>query len=149
VVGTVCAVKGGMRNKKIVQEKRMGTEHSKVLLVDDNELTLRSMSRALQLGGVSNVAVSDPVKALDYYRGAQDMIVMTDYRMPLMNGLDLIKRVRQLNQEALCILYTGYTDDINQEEMAQEGVKFFSKPLNIESLIDYITINTKKEKNNV
>jgi DNA-binding NtrC family response regulator len=107
------------------------------------------MSRALQLGGVSNVAVSDPVKALDYYRGAQDMIVMTDYRMPLMNGLDLIKRVRQLNQEALCILYTGYTDDINQEEMAQEGVKFFSKPLNIESLIDYITINTKKEKNNV
>lgn len=118
--------------------------YKQVLLVDDNELILKSISKALFMGGLPNIAFKHPLKALEYFKKKSDVILITDYRMPRMNGLELINQVKYINQDTTCIIYTGYPEEIDKSSLAEKDIRFFNKPLKIEILIDYIKTKQKE-----
>lgn len=116
-----------------------GTEggQTKLLLVDDDPAVLDSLKLLLGLSGFDIVAAKDPTEALDYMEsGGEPDILITDYRLPVMNGVDLVKRVRGLAERDIpAVLISGDTSEekIRDSELANYHV--MHKPSNAKDLI--------------
>jgi DNA-binding NtrC family response regulator len=59
------------------------------------------------------ISFTDPMRAIEEMERTPVDVVISDYLMPGMNGLDLLKKVRSLQPEAMLIMLTGYADKQN------------------------------------
>ncbi len=87
-----------------------------VLLVDDNRdglLVRRSLLE--ELGYTVQIAKSGE-EGLKIFEGANFDVVVTDYRMPRMNGVELIERIRSVNANARIILLSGFVEPLGLTE---------------------------------
>ena len=68
-----------------------------ILLVDDEKDILDLFSEFLTSNGFNTISYDNPVKALEYfYENTNNCsVVITDYRMPQMSGIDLIKKIKE------------------------------------------------------
>ncbi len=100
-----------------------------VMLVDDNSLVLTVHELMLQDFGHKVISKGDAQSALSLIRAGEDIdLVITDYRMPLMNGIEFIKSLRQILPRVPVIMLTGY---YNAAEIEPEldVFKCLSKPI--------------------
>jgi serine phosphatase RsbU (regulator of sigma subunit) len=92
-------------------------EHPKtasIVLVDDDELALSSLRALFSLETDYLVTCfDDPVRACKELESTPVDVVVSDYLMPRMNGIDLLKEVRRVQPEAARILLTGFADKVN------------------------------------
>lgn len=83
---------------------------SRVLLVDDDEKLLASLRRVLH-GSFDIVATKDPLQALKIIEFQGPFaVVISDYRMPLMNGIELFSRISRLDRHVQRIMLTGHAE---------------------------------------
>lgn len=83
----------------------------KILLVDDDYLVRSNSALMLADLGHTVVEASSGKSALELWRNDRDIeLIVTDYLMPGMNGLDLAKEIRRMAPELPIILATGYVD---------------------------------------
>ncbi len=108
------------------------------MLIDDNLITLKSVGKALEMNGYSTSRYFDPLQAVADYDPARFFLVVTDYRMPSLNGIEVLKAIKQKNLEASIIVYTGFPDEKIKQEILENGAMDFYKPLDIEKLIEKI-----------
>lgn len=110
-----------------------------IYVVDDDSDVLGSLQFLLETDGFDVRAFKSGAALLgDSASGAADCFVI-DYKMPEMNGLDLVKRLRSRDILAPVILITGYPDEQISERAASAGVHHvLSKPLLDDSLIGHI-----------
>lgn len=113
-----------------------------LLFVDDEQSVLDSLSLTIPWDeyGIEEVhqALSGR-EALDLIGRQTVHLMIADIRMPGMNGLELIKQVRQLSAHTRCMLLTGYADfEYARQAIEQEAVHYFLKPVNIAQLIDAV-----------
>lgn len=80
-----------------------------LLLVDDEERILRSL-RMLFFTGYTVHTTTDPQEALHILREHQVHVVISDQRMPDMQGSELLRRAREISPATMRILLTGYSD---------------------------------------
>lgn len=95
----------------------------RVLVVDDDAAVARVLQRLLERHGYAVEIARDPAAALE--RVARDdsvELVITDYDMPQMNGLDLAERIRDLRPGLPVVLVTGLGDAATNERSAQVGI---------------------------
>lgn len=87
-----------------------GESVARILIVDDDENFLSSIRRVLQ-GQFDIVTTKDPVQALKIveYQGPFAAVI-SDYRMPFMNGIELFSRVVTIDKRVQRILLTGYPE---------------------------------------
>lgn len=100
------------------------------LLIDDDESCLLTLRQFVEQAGYSCSCCQEPVSAVEQYQPAQYDIVITDFRMPGMDGLEVLTAIRAKHAQAIVILVTGY----GNEEMAAEARElgafaFLYKPL--------------------
>ncbi len=83
-----------------------------ILLIDDELDSFNSLVAAVEPAGNKCKKFNCPVQALETYRQHQDLygVVITDMKMPGMNGIEFLKQARTLNPEARVIIITGYGD---------------------------------------
>ncbi len=81
-----------------------------VLIVDDEPNILRSLRRLLKHEPFRTVATTDPYEALSCLRHEPVAVLITDQRMPELDGDHLIARVKALDERVVCIRLTGYPD---------------------------------------
>ena len=87
-----------------------------ILLVDDNRLGLVARKSVLEELGYRITTATEGLEALEQYnQGAFDLVI-TDYKMPKMDGLELIKRIRGISADAPIILISGYADALGMNE---------------------------------
>lgn len=102
-----------------------------ILLVDDEETILDVGKRALnRLGYKVSVAANgrEALKVLSANTNQFDLII-TDYAMPHMTGVELAKTVLTTHPGMPIILFTGYSELIRSDEMKKAGIKeLISKP---------------------
>lgn len=101
----------------------------RVLLVDDEEELRRSTAQALGLFGLSvhTFASADPV--LELIGFSFEGVVVTDIRMPGMDGMSLLHRIRELDPEIPVILVTGHGDvQLAVKAMREGAYDFLEKP---------------------
>ncbi len=110
-----------------------------IMVIDDNEFTLKSICYALNMGGFPNHGFSDPEEALSKYNKNIYRLIITDFRMPKLNGIEVLKLILQMNRDAKVIVYSAFADDEIQIEALNLGaLLFLKKPFNYEFLIETI-----------
>jgi CheY-like chemotaxis protein len=117
-------------------EERRG-QGERILFVDDEPSLARIGDRRLQSLNYQVSAHTDPRKALEHFRdhaGELDLVV-TDYTMPGMTGLDLASQLIQIRPDIPIILLTGFVDEMDEPVMQQAGIRrVLRKPVTIEEL---------------
>jgi CheY-like chemotaxis protein len=94
-----------------------------LLLVDDDDLSLTLVAERLTAAGYDVTTSNDATQACEMLRQQSFPLVMTDYRMPTMNGAELVKRVReQVGDESYCIMWTMSVEDADRAQSFAMGV---------------------------
>ncbi len=116
-----------------------------ILLVDNDEMSLKSLSSFLLSEGYAVFSFIHPIKALESFAHRHYQILITDYAMPSLNGIQLIKQIKAVNSQIITILYTGYATQLfEQEKTWKQADFFFKKPLRIRKLIQIIDTEIEK-----
>lgn len=112
--------------------------HYNVLLVEDEMLLMQSLSRrieSLEAGFKVVCQASNGEDALKYLKKENIHLVMTDIRMPVMDGLALAKRIHEQYPHILTVILTGYADFDYAREAIRQGVfDYMLKPVTMEDL---------------
>lgn len=82
----------------------------RVLLVDDNKNGTPARRAALEEHGYETAAAANGADALEVFQQAEYDLVVTDYRMPKMNGSELIEALRKLRPELPVVLLSGFAE---------------------------------------
>jgi DNA-binding NtrC family response regulator len=112
-----------------------------VSVVDDELKNAQLFHNALcSINGINVFQFTDPVKALEHLKlNKKDYAVMiSDLRMPVINGIQLLKTVKDLNPLSRTILMTGYdvNDNLIQEYTEKEIINsFIKKPVELNQLL--------------
>ncbi len=109
----------------------------RILLVDDNELSLRSMEKALKLNGIDVDAEHDVEIALHKHFENEYDIILSDIKMPKLNGFDFTRLIKQKTPHTKVYLFTGSITYATVMIGLDAGAeKVFAKPLPIMELLD-------------
>ncbi len=111
-----------------------------ILIVDDETEATATLSKFLQTRGYATDTAADGAEALKRVRATQYEIVMTDLRMPGMDGADFLSRVRLEQPQLPIVVMTGHTNLDDQDELwARAGVEtILHKPLNLREVSEIL-----------
>ena len=120
-----------------------------VLFVDDDETILRSLERGLLDELYIKIFAKSGQEALEILQKEQVHVIVTDMRMPGMDGLELLKVVRETYPNIVMIVLSGYTDmPILMKEFGQgEIFEFVPKPWKLEKDLKKIVWNAIEHYN--
>lgn len=108
---------------------------ARVLLVDDEEEMRRSTAQALELFGLTVDTFSSAESVLELVGYSFSGVVVSDIRMPGMDGMTLLQRIREVDAEIPVILVTGHGDVQLAVKAMREGVyDFLEKPFTAQHL---------------
>ncbi len=117
-------------------------EQVRILCVDDEENVLRSLKRLFIDSDYEIITANSGAEGLEVLKKTEPVqIVVSDYRMPGMNGVDFLKKVYQHWPYTIRIVLSGYADTSAIVEAVNEGqiYKFIPKPWNDTELKDAIS----------
>ncbi len=101
----------------------------RIIVVDDEPLVLKNLRRILENSGYSVSTCINPVKALEYIQKESYDLVISDIKMPYLDGLDFLSRVKSIAPEVEVILITGYASFDGAIEAAKHGAyHYLPKP---------------------
>jgi DNA-binding NtrC family response regulator len=108
----------------------------RILLADDNEVFRRPLQRALEAAGFEVVAVSSAEEALDVLGESTVDVLLTDRRLPGMDGVELLARVKGTHPALASIVMTAYgTIESLTEAMRLGAEDYLVKPFAVPDLL--------------
>ena len=117
----------------------MISDRDAVLIVDDEPDLANLFTHALKAADLNAIGFDSPLAALEYTRENHHTIclIVTDWKMPDMNGLELTKKVNEIDNEIGVMLMSAYELDEDQlKEINKED--YLKKPVHMTKLIDSI-----------
>jgi len=116
-----------------------------ILLVDDEPDIRDVLSLSLSDMGYHVYEAENGDEALCIFKDVQPAMVMTDIKMPGMDGIELLQKVRRENPETEVIMITGHGDmDLAIRSLKNEATDFITKPINVDAL--EIAVKRAKDK---
>ncbi len=110
-------------------------EPARLLVVDDEEVALKSLRRLLEKDGHKVATYSDPVRALERLRQEPFDLALSDLCMPHLDGLEFMAQAKRLWPELEVILITGYASVPNALQAVSQGAfHYLAKPLDLEEV---------------
>ncbi len=128
----------------------MVNNFSKILVVDDDNLVTSSLKSLFMIEGIDGaVFFNNPNEALDFLKENKCEVIISDFMMPQMNGLEFLSEAKKLYPASSMILLTGYADKENAIKAINEvGLyKYIEKPWDNDELI--INIKNASERSNL
>ncbi|MGB9617183.1 MAG: sigma-54-dependent transcriptional regulator, partial [Desulfomonilaceae bacterium] len=108
---------------------------TKILLVDDEVSILNMMKMTLQVDGYEVLTATNGAEALKIFHSEGPDVVLLDVRMPGMNGIEVLARIKEMNPDAEVIIISGHGDmDMAVECLRKEASNFLTKPVSDEVL---------------
>lgn len=122
-----------------------------ILVVEDDihiarliGLTMPSLGTPYRFTNVMSAA-----EALDLWKRKSFDLLLTDYNIPGMNGIDLVRTLREQKSEVPIIMTTAFATPEVERKALQAGVtSFFAKPFAIDDLIEHIRLLLSDNENN-
>jgi putative two-component system response regulator len=108
----------------------------RVLCVDDEPVILQVLRRLLEVQGFEPVTCGDPVEAAANFSEGMFDVVITDIHMPVMDGLALMRAIRQIQPEIPVVIVTGHgTVDTAIQALREGATGMLVKPFTGEELL--------------
>lgn len=114
----------------------------RVLIVDDNLALAENIAEMLQIDGHVTDVAGSAEEALARAERDQPDVVVTDYRLPGINGADFIRQFRQNRLHIHALVISAYTDDGTINEARAAGATFMPKPLDFQLLTHFVREGT-------
>ncbi len=110
--------------------------HIKVLVIDDDPSICKTVGLLLEDHGYSPRAYTDPDDALGAAEKESFQIALIDLRMPAMDGVEVVERLKKIDERMSCIVMTAYPDlDSATETMRRGSCDYIPKPFKQEELV--------------
>lgn len=117
----------------------------KILYVDDEEFNVKLFK--LNFSNLYNVLTANSgMEGIEIINSNQDIeFIVSDMKMPEMNGLEFINEVKKIKKEIPCMILSGYceTPEIREALNSNIIVNYMIKPFNVKKLNDVINKNIK------
>jgi PAS domain S-box-containing protein len=117
----------------------------KVLLIDDEEPIRKILGLYLRSKGHEVITAADGQEGIETFQQESPSVVLTDIKMPGMDGIEVLKRVKEINSEAEVIVITGHADmNLAIEALQLDASDFITKPVDNRALS--VAIKRAKER---
>lgn len=115
---------------------------AKILLVDDEENVLRALERLFRRRRYQVASFTSGFDALEAARSGEFQVVISDYRMPIIDGVDFLTQLRQSSPEITRIMLSGEADrDAILASINNAGIfRFATKPWDDEHLLEIVEL---------
>ena len=115
-----------------------GNEH--ILLIDDEQSVVKMETESLEQLGYKVTPQTDSLHALEVFRSSPGEfdVIITDYTMPKLTGIDLTDAVRRIRPNIPVILCTGFSEKVTKEVVAIRSLELLMKPFNIKQLAELV-----------
>ncbi|OGS17778.1 MAG: hypothetical protein A3J83_06650 [Elusimicrobia bacterium RIFOXYA2_FULL_40_6] len=111
----------------------------KILIVDDELDMCRGLSDILEEEGFNTIIANEGKTALDKVKNEQPDLVLLDLRLPGMDGLQILKKIKEMNKALPVIMVTGYGDVNSAVETIKSGaLDYVSKPFDNEKVVSLV-----------
>ena len=113
-------------------------ENARIIVVDDEKMVTSAFRTLFAVEGIKGGAFfNSPKEALDYMQKEAPDLIISDFLMPEMNGLEFLREAKKLYSETSMILLTGYADKENAIRAINEiGLyKYIEKPWDNDDLL--------------
>jgi len=112
----------------------------RVLLVEDDRDIRGALREFLEGSGFAVDEAADGFEGIERFRTLRHDIVVSDIQMPRMKGIDLLRRIRQIEPEASVVLVTGHPSmDVAIEGMKEGACDFIIKPFSLKKVLFIVT----------
>lgn len=106
-----------------------------ILLADDEEDIRDVLAITLADFGYEVVEADNGQKAFDLFCQVDPQIVLTDIKMPIMDGITLLQKIKRHNPETEVVMITGHGDmELAIRSLKYEATDFITKPINVDAL---------------
>ena len=120
----------------------------KILVVDDEGIVLDSCQRVLEEDGLDVLLVTSADKAIAAIEDEEPSILLMDIKMPVRDGIDLMREVKEKWPSIPIIVMSGYhTTETIEEANKMGAVAFINKPFTPDELLETIRQVIQKEDN--
>jgi PAS domain S-box-containing protein len=107
----------------------------KILIIDDEESIVKFLSMSLKADGYDIVTAYNGLQGIEVFKKEQPDIVLTDIKMPEMDGLEVLRQIKMIDSESEVIIITGHGDIDSTIAALQRGASdFINKPVRDEAL---------------
>ena len=110
-----------------------------ILVVDDDTGMLRTLHYILSEKGYQVETATDGAGAIANLKAKHFDVVLTDIKMPGMNGVELMREAKRLSPHTVTVMMTAYTrDELVQEAMREGAMAVLPKPLDLDQVVSFI-----------
>lgn len=121
-------------------------EKFKVLLVDDEEEFVKALSERLQMREVGSDLAFNGEQALQIVKDQEPDVMVLDLKMPGIDGMEVLRRVRKAYPKVQVIILTGHGTEKDAEEAKRLGAfAYLQKPVNLDQLVQTMRKAYKKK----
>lgn len=107
-----------------------------ILVVDDEEMMRELLEDVLALEGYSVATAEDGKAALVRVKECNPLLVISDIKMPRMNGFELLKSLKERYPNLRVIIMTGYSDDFTvKDALRLNADEYIIKPFNTQDIM--------------
>ena len=111
----------------------------KILIVEDHTATRMAMSRLIRQAGADVTTARDGEEGLGYLLTQHFDVLLTDLRMPKMDGFELLAHCHTLPESHRPARVVAISGEYEASALHGQPVHFISKPFNVEVLLDMIS----------
>jgi two-component system KDP operon response regulator KdpE len=121
-------------------------ERLRILVVDDEPQILRVLRRGLESKGYEVAAAPDAMTALDMMKATRVDMLITDLRMPEMDGIQLCERVRQHSQIPIVVLSVKGEEAIKVQALDAGADDYVTKPFGMDELLARVRALSRRRR---
>ncbi|AXH12284.1 response regulator transcription factor [Halarcobacter bivalviorum] len=117
----------------------------KILCVEDEENISKLLKNAIGENFYSFAIAKDGIEGLEKFEKVSPDIIITDIMMPKLDGLEMTKKIKELNDSIPIIILSAFSEKEKLLKAIDLGIsKYFIKPFDPEELLEYITVLAQK-----
>lgn len=121
-------------------QKLNNSEKKIILIAEDDDINFLLLKKILQLKNYTILRANNGAEAVDICKNHSHIdLVFMDIKMPIMNGFEALKRIRQFNQTLVVIANTAYASEEDKEEIMNAGFNnYMTKPIHKSAVFDLL-----------